>query len=177
MNRQTKKGILSTQSPRRKTRNQNNIQNVEHLLRMSSTRVGGPNDPPPIQRDVVVTKIIQLQPTVQNASFSLTYAAVAGGIPTCFDMLRIIKVSLWATATTGAKVSAIFSGDGAQFSDYGTTGAVRPQLHISPTFQTRQRWVASDSTDVIATVDVEPTSGAQLLIHVTAEFRSTASGT
>lgn len=160
----------------RQTPKRQKLQNVEHALRMSTTRVGGPNDPPPVQKDVVVTKIVQIETIPKdNASYDITYAIVAGAIPTCFDMLRIVKISVWAQASSMAKVSITVNGDGAQYSDYGTQGSRRPQIHLSPPFTIRQSWQQSSSTAVVASVTSAPVN-EPLLIHVTAEFRSTASG-
>lgn len=160
----------------RQTPKRQKLTNVEHALRMSTTRVGGPHDPPPVQKDVIVTKVVQIESVPKdNSSFDITYASVASAIPTCFDMLRIVKISVWAQASPRAKVSITVNGDGAQYSDYGTQGSKRPQLHLSPPFTIRQSWQQSSSTVVVASVTALPVN-EPLLIHVTAEFRSTASG-
>lgn len=141
---------------------------------MSSTRVNGRSDPPPVQRDVVVTKVVQIDATTSDSGYNLTYQNLSGAIPTCFDMVRVVKISVWG-ASDSEYVQITLQADGAQFSDYGTSGHKRPQVHVSPAFVARQTWNKASSTDVIASFITLP-ANSRILLQITAEFRSTASG-
>lgn len=177
MNRQTK-----TRKQNDSRNNSNTaVRSLERTLRMASVRVNGSRDPPPILTDVAVTKTVQLRANFDGttSSYNLTYSGVAAALPTCFDSLRIIKISCWLAVpptSPDTAIKCLVSEDDATFVDSGTYGQSRPQLHISPPFSVRQRWNVSTASDIVAVITIEPglatSESASAVIHVTAEFRS-----
>jgi len=154
-------------------------------LRSNTIRVGGPADPEPIANDVVVTKTFQIlvpfattvQP-VRPATLAVAFPGYSATAPT-FNRFRLIKVSAYGTeqpATTPGSVTIAFPigtagyNDGATFTDYGTYGARRPCLHLSPTFNLRNIWVTS--TDALSVLFTVLTGGGDVILQFTVEIRS-----
>jgi hypothetical protein len=170
----------------RKTNNKNNAgHQAMKALRSNTIRVGGPIDPEPIANDVVVTKTFQtLVPfgtTVQSVSPAILAVAFPGYSATAptFNRFRLIKVSAYGTeqpATMPGSVTIAFPigtagyNDGATFTDYGTYGARRPCLHLSPTFNLRNIWLIS--TDALSVLFTVLTGGGDVILQYTVEIRS-----
>lgn len=62
------------------------------------------------------------------------------------------------------------TSDLAHFSDYGTYGSIRPQIHIRPSFEVRQRWYGIDDQTALYTLRVS-TGNAICIIQPTVEVR------
>jgi hypothetical protein len=170
----------------RKTNNKNNAgHQAMKSLRSNTLRVGGPIDPEPIANDVVVMKTFQIvipfattvQP-ISPAGLSVAFPGFSITAPT-FNRFRLIKVSAYGTeqvATAPGSVTVAFpvgSGgynDGATFTDYGTFGARRPCLHLSPTFNLRNIWLIS--TDALSVLFTVLANGGDVILQYTVEIRS-----
>jgi hypothetical protein len=146
-------------------------------LRSSTTRVNGPFDPPSVTNDVIVTKIVQITHAVAaGTAITVTPKIIAAGFPGgfggVFGLFRLVKISLYGSVefdNVGMTVDKFF--DGAQFSDVGVPGQSRPTLHISPTFSTRQVWLASgDATQVL--YRIQGLATGEIVAHYTVEMRT-----
>jgi len=172
----------------RKTNNNKN--NAGHqamkALRSNTLRVGGPVDPEPIANDVVVTKTFQTLLSLVGISTPISPRTLAEQFPgfsltaPTFNRFRLVKVSAYGTemaATTAGSVTVSFPvgtggfNDGATFTDFGTFGARRPCLHLSPTFNLRNIWlISTDAATVLFTVGTNTT--ADVILQYTVEARS-----
>jgi hypothetical protein len=168
----------------------NPIRQVMHLIRTATAQVKGPSDPPGVDQDVVITKKTELTISVPLGSSpqNVLISDIAGTIPggtTAFPGFRIQKVSIWGPSVVAANndgriavsfpENATFPGnDFATFSDYGTAGQARAQLHISPTVATRQQWNATGNTSVMPFMVLESsaTGANNFVIQFTLELRS-----
>jgi hypothetical protein len=185
-------------NPNRRNTNNNRPVNTQALrqvmafLRTNTKCVSGPADPPHVVQDVVVTKITESTFVVAGSSEPVPFliSNIATTIPggaASFPYFRIQKVSIWgsnnnpAGAAEDAQVIVTFpknatfdNNDGAQFSDYGTVGQKRPQLHISPSHGTRIEWhTTSDTSTNPFMIFENPTAGAvNFIVHLTLELRS-----
>jgi len=77
-----------------------------------------------------------------------------------------------ASGTAGA----IPFGDDALFSDNGTFGKRRPQLHVSPPTLVQQQWIGFGQVgqpDLLCQIGMEAdeSSGTTVILHVTLEIR------
>jgi len=172
----------------RKTNNKNNAgHQAMKALRSNTLRVGGPTDPEPIANDVVVTKTFQTLLPVVGLPMSVSPRMLAAEFPgfsltaPTFNRFRLVKVSVYGTenagSTTAGSVTVSFPvgtggfNDGAAFTDYGTFGARRPCLHLSPTFNLRNIWlIATDAATMLFTVGTN--TGADVILQYTVEARS-----
>jgi len=158
------------------------------LLRTSTKSVSGPFDPPAVDQDVIITKRVELSLTVPASSspVNVLISNIAGVIPggtTAFPSFRVQKVSVWGSdaAASEGRLAAFFpanptfsGNDEASFSDYGTLGLRRPQLHLSPTVAIRQQWNATGNvtTDPFMTVEFSGPLAITCILQFTLELRS-----
>lgn len=164
------------------------MRQVMALIRTGTKEVSGPLDPPGVDQDAIITKRTELTITVPASSspLDILISSIAGTIPggtTAFPRFRVHKVSIWAAdaATNEGRIAAYFPGnatfpgnDNASFSDYGTFGQRRPQLHLSPTVATRQQWneTANASTDPFIILQSSSTVASSCILQFTLELRS-----
>ena len=150
---------------------------------LSTTRVSGPMDPVATTVDVVITKKSSVTITLSNSFHFLTTSELETALPSIAGATyRLQKISFYAPAASSSYVRVLdVASDEASFVDYGTQGSIRPQIHLAPSLQLRQRWfVAKEAaanlyeirgvgTDIIViqfTVEIRlpPTSGSFLEI-------------
>lgn len=144
------------------------------MLASGSRLVNGPVDPRPISRDIIVTKTFEYIP-VGTGLLSITPAFVAAAFPggaTVFTRFRLVKLSAYGPAVANGQIRVVMTEDEADFVDHGTQGSVRPQLHISPTFNQRNIWLDSSASTVIATGDQNSTGQQGVIYQITVEMRS-----
>jgi len=168
---------------------------------MNSRKVHGSFDPTPTSNDIVITKCIRLTTNVpQTGQRNITSAMVLnqlGVLPKASGNglhFRFIKASVWSqqysqTSVAGSDnetltltipasgvAGAIPFGDGAAFSDNGTFGKRRPQLHVSPPTLVQQQWIGFGQVgqpDLLFQLQIagDETSGTAVVLHVTLELR------
>lgn len=143
------------------------------LLRSNSKLVNGQADPPGLSIDVIVTKTfeyIEASATPLNLTPAFIAAAFPGGA-LVFTRMRLVKLSVWKNGTTAVPtVTVRILDDQAEFRDRGTTNARAAQLHVSPTFDVRNRWVDSSNENALAVISGD--ADGSTTIHVTVEMRS-----
>jgi len=170
----------------RKTNKNNAGHQAMKALRSNTLRVGGPIDPEPIANDVVVTKTFQISVPIVGASTPVSPLTLAGAFPgfsltaPTFNRFRLVRVSAYGTDQSGMTATSVTVAfpvgtggynDGATFTDYGTFGARRPCLHLSPTFNLRNIWlISTDALSVLFTV--VSSTGSDVILQYTVEIRS-----
>lgn len=140
------------------------------MLGLNSRLVRGRSDPPAVRSDIQVQQNFPFSlaiPAETTEPIVVTPASIAAALPSCVDRFRIQKISAWAKQTVGNTDSSnhgidsvldiTITDDLANFSDQGTYGQSRAQLHIIPCLALRQRWLtAADSTTSLFTVVSNP---------------------
>jgi len=158
----------------------NSIRNMSRKLTVESTRVNGPLDPPPITRDIIVTKIFRKKVLVTNNAPILinqefVFDCVPGG-STVFDRFRIEKISVYAPAyivgTTLNDIILSIDEDQATFEDEGTYGQKRPTLHVRPALNSRIVWHGINFSGNVAQVLTSSTTGIEVVIDLTIGLRT-----
>jgi hypothetical protein len=86
--------------------------------------------------------------------------------------MRLVKVSAYGPASAGGQIRVVMIADESDFVDKGTQGSLRPQLHISPTFNERNTWYPSNSTTALFMGDQNSTGESGIVYHITVEIRS-----
>jgi hypothetical protein len=157
---------------------------VQSQMALNTVLTRGPSDPPPVSYtiDVMYRTRLTLAPagaTDVAVTVNALTLTVPGG-PTLWTNMRLEHVSVYAPAdnvgyvrvrmadqTSGA---ALVLGDGRTFEDFGTQGALRPQIHLRPCLSIRNVWYDSASANELFYVN-HGTSG-QLLVYATLALRS-----
>jgi len=184
-------------APTKSTKNY--VRQVAHQTgyQMFSRATTGPVDPPFTSNDIIVTKVVRLTSNIpQSAPRNITISQVLNQlkVPNEGVMFRFMKISVWSQsyANTGVVGSdsetlsvtipdisvggAIPGGDGASFSDNGTFGKRRPQVHVTPPSLVQQQWIlagAQGQPDLIARLDMasDESTGTAVIVHVTCQIR------
>lgn len=148
-------------------------------LRSSTTRINGPMDPLPISNDVIVTKRFEVILDDTTAAVPVTPALLSsvfpGGTAGCFTRFRLVRLDAYGAASPNGDIKVLFLDDESSFTDKGTQGSMRPQLHLSPTFAMRNRWIASGETGPDSTLFIVSSTLANtsIVLQFTVEMRST----
>lgn len=143
---------------------------------MRTTLVAGPRDPPQVTPDLIVQKRVLIRLTINsNPGTPLqpsTISAAIIGETTPGYTIRLLKLSVYGSQgdEDNAITVADTTSDLAVFTDFGTYGAVRPQIHIRPSFELRQRWFGyQDQTPLY---DISCTTGTVIaVVAATVEVR------
>jgi hypothetical protein len=155
----------------------NALKSMAKQQNKASVLVKGPNDPPPIKRDILVQKVIEFQTTSTN--FSLTNANIYGvldpGSTPFFTHMRVIKISVFGQSTSSTSgvqpsVSISINFDGAFFLDRGVGTARTPCLHVRLPELVRETWFSTTDTTSVAVVQLLGT-----VVQVTLEVRADTS--
>lgn len=154
---------------------------------MSSRQVRGPVDPVAINDTIKVRHRVQIPISASSSAVGVTEAIIASfipGGPTAWPHFRILHIDVWGPGdiTTGSSslspvafsMSSAQRGDGATFTDWGTFGSQRANLHIVPNFDFRSDWKVSSATNVLFTLHSTGSSSLQqqLIVNVTLELRT-----
>jgi hypothetical protein len=141
---------------------------------MDTKRVNGPSDPVATTRDVVVTKKVTI-PVVgaPGTLIAVTNVMIASVLPPTNFTYRIQKASFYGAADPGGSVTVTdLKSDEAEFVDYGTSGSVRPQIHLRPAFELRNAWYDKATANDFYTVEFGSASpSSQGLLQLTLEVR------
>jgi len=130
---------------------------VQSQMALNTVLTRGPSDPPPVcyTIDVMYRTRMTLAPagaTDVAVNVSELMLTVPGG-PTLWTNMRLEHVSVYAPADVTGYVrvrmadtssgAANVYGDGRTFEDFGTQGALRPQVHLRPCLSIRNVWYES----------------------------------
>jgi hypothetical protein len=166
-NNQRQRVPISVRNALRSMRRQDNKQSI---------LVAGSNDPRPIIRDVVVTKLVETSLTTATTDAVFTYATIYKLLDTNFTPfftdIRIISTSVYGPATDTSVAQATVTSDGASFLDRGVAGSRRPCLHIRFPEIVRITWAATTSTASVLTIPfatLAPGTVVQFTIEVRAD--------
>jgi hypothetical protein len=179
----SRKGVMASVAGRRRGPQMGRGRQSVRLVRtpgdqdrfMGTTRVNGPADPLAATRDIVVTKRVLFRLTLAAGTVDLTPARIAGHLPAIPAGLeyRIQKASFYAAAANDSFLSVDdLTSDLASFSDFGTQGSVRPQVHLVPALELRQTWIPSGATGPVAIYHIAsaPVTGT-IVVSLTLEIR------
>jgi len=122
---------------------------------LATTRVNGPSDPPTTTKDVVVEKKVSFRTPAPVVGVStITSDTISAQLPNVAGLtFRIQKLSVYDDAANGAGIELNdLTSDLASFRDYGTAGSIRPQVHVTPSLEVRQRWFVKGTPVRIYTV-------------------------
>ena len=150
---------------------------TNNALRMSTTRVSGYRDPRPTTSDIVLTKVVTLSGSSTATPINFTPDDLTGSgsvVPTSFRRIRLVKLSVYAESGNGNSIILSMlhpASDLATFQDFGTSGAIRPQIHIQPNFDLRDLWLdVTDSSNPVFQITVP--SGVTYVVQPTLEMRT-----
>lgn len=97
-------------------------------------------------------------------------AIPATDAPRYWYRVRLLKVSLYSTATLGGNVSITYNNDPKTFTRSSVPGVNAGALHTIPPFMTRQNWF--DYTDTSTVIFNVPVSSGEPIIHITVDLLS-----
>jgi len=145
---------------------------------MGSTMTNGTRDPTQVMTTIKVQHRTQLElGGVPSAGTIITPSLITGrtpGGPSAWARLRLLKVDMWGLDTSS--VSLLFNGagfDGAQFTDWGTPGNQRSQIHAVPDFASRATWFLTSSVTPLFTVLTDSTAATtSIVLNVTIELQT-----
>lgn len=163
------------------------------LRAMGAQLVNGSVDPEPVYSTIKVKHRIQLVLVVPTGGLPVTVAMITSVIPgsASWSQFRIMKLSAWGTDVTGTPGAGVvaplpplsiqFPGstsnmpdiDSATFSDWGTAGAARANLHIIPSFSQRQGWQpVSTTSGIVQFTVVTGVAESNVIVNLSLELQS-----
>jgi hypothetical protein len=143
---------------------------------MDTKRVNGPSDPISTTVDCVFTKKVSYHVEVPSTGLALTNVLIATQLPAVSYQYRIQKLSCYAPATAEASLQVgDQQSDEAIFIDYGTQGSIRPQIHLRPSWELRNKWFEKATVETFyqihATGGGTAPSMTTVIIQLTLEIR------
>jgi len=180
---------------RRRQRNNGSRAPLE-LRAMGAEMTSGPSDPEPVHSTIKVRHRVQLVVSVPAGGLGITSAAIGAVVPggiSAWNTYRLMKLSIWGTDQMGGgaasptlplpPISVQFNAptasgvppptDASSFSDWGTAGSARANLHILPSFSLRELWQLLNTTDTQFTVVVGAAAETNVVINLTLELQTT----
>jgi len=144
---------------------------------MGSMMTNGDIDPVPVNSSIKLRHRIQLAiatSTTSGTVVNVTTASIVANLPgsSGFVAFRIIKIDAWGNDADSLTIRMEAPGnDLASFTDWGTPGARRSALHISPSFDVRTAWqVLSGSANQFGVSSTGTSVG--VIINLTLELQS-----
>jgi hypothetical protein len=157
---------------------------------MATIKARGPADPPQTSTNIVGDKRLRKKVQLSGGNGTLTVNDVRACLPLTSPEFRVLKLSVWASASATSLLSVVFPvrepgfqnnpggfvpgtpGDNSAWADEGTQGALRPQVHLMPNFDFRNYWFTSVNvgTQVLATFGGTATD--LLVVDITVQFRT-----
>jgi hypothetical protein len=146
---------------------------------MGSTMTNGDVDPTPVNSSIKLAHRVQLVvplPTA-NTAVEITNGMIAAQVPgnAGFTGFRLMKIDAWGNDTSSLTVFLTAPGnDQASFTDWGSPGARRSALHITPSFDVRTAWQVLSSAGGVNQFSVQSGSAVTtgIIINVTIELQS-----
>jgi hypothetical protein len=126
-------------------------------------------------------KRIRKEVALASGVGSLTLGDLRSCLPLTTPELRVIKLSAWGTDEETlscvfpvGSATNVHPGDNAVWTDNGTPGNQRAQIHLTPAFDYRNFWFLStaDSTIVLATFGSSVTASEHIIVDVTVQYRT-----
>jgi len=149
---------------------------------MSTVQAGNARDPPQTTTNVIGNKRIRKVVAIAAGVGSLTLGELRTCLPLTTPELRIIKLSVWGNdddmlscVFPVGSATNVHPGDNAVWTDNGTPGNQRAQIHLTPAFDYRNFWFLStaDPTIVIATFGLSSsTATGSLIVDITVQYRT-----
>jgi len=144
---------------------------------MSTIQTSGPRDPPQTSTNIVGVKRIRKKVQLVAGNGSINTTDIGTCLPLTTAEFRIFKLSVWASASAGSLLSVVFPtmssaspGDNSAWTDEGTQGSIRPQIHLTPNFAYRETWFSPTSSLVVATFGGTATD--LLVVDITLQYRT-----
>jgi hypothetical protein len=118
--------------------------------------VSGAPDPVPVNSTIKVQHRIQINVGLRSPTSPtpVTTRDIANNLPgggSAWDKYRIIKIDAWGNDVLPISLqmtgNAVAPVDGASFTDWGSPGARRAELHIMPAFSFRSAWQPLSGAD------------------------------
>jgi len=133
----------------------------------------GPLDPPQTSLGFVGTKRFRQAVQLVAGSYTATFTTISSCLPLITPVFRILKASFWAPAAADSFVRVNFptgqiGGDSNTWTDEGTQGSIRPQLHLIPNFASRNTWINAGTVAII-----QGNGTDTIIIDWTLEYRTT----
>jgi len=168
---------MSNNSARRSRTSRAPRQQMLEPRAMSTIQTSGPVDPPQTSTNIVGIKRIRKKIQLAAGVGSLDTTQIGACLPLNSAEFRIFKLSAWASASANSLLSVVFpastgigTGDNSAWTDEGTQGSVRPQIHLIPNFAFRDIWFNPTSSLVIATFG--GTASDLLVVDITLQYRT-----
>jgi hypothetical protein len=137
---------------------------------LSTTRVQGPVDPSTTTKDVVVEKKITFRLVALAGTASINNTDLSAQLPSAAGTVRLQKLSVYGEAVDNGFIEVTdVTSDLASFRDYGTTGSIRPQVHIAPSLVVRQRFIPLNAAAALYTL--RTTATGSIVVVATVEVR------
>jgi len=140
------------------------LRGIQKQMNKASVLVKGPQDPPPIRRDILVQKIVEYTvPSSATPPTSFTnasiYALLDPGTTPFFTHMRVIKVAVFGVPSTSSSVSQpvvhlSINYDGAFFMDRGVGTARTANLHVRLPELIRETWISTTDTTGVCVVGI-----------------------
>jgi len=155
----------------------NALKSMAKQSNKASVLVKGPNDPPSIKRDILVSKVVETLTAATGGPTTYTNAGIYALLDTqatpFFTHMRVIKVSVFGPPSTGSStsqpnVSVSINYDGAFFLDRGVGTARTACLHVRLPELIRETWVSTTDTTGVCIVQTTGTV-VQFSIEVRAD--------
>lgn len=136
----------------------------------------GPNDPRPVKKDILVTKMVEAVAITSPITYSYSdvYKLLDVSTTPFFTEMRVISASVYGPAA--GTVAANVIADGASYVDHGVEGSRRPALHIRFPEVVRIAWTSTTSTTGVLTTTGGAAVPNQFIVQFTIEVRGDASG-
>jgi hypothetical protein len=161
---------------------------------MATIKVRGPVDPPQTSTNVVGDKRLRKKVQLAGGAGTLTVGNVRSCLPLTSPEFRVLKLSVWASAAANSLLSVLFPvrnpgfqqnpgsfvpgtpGDNSAWTDEGTQGALRPQVHLMPNFDFRNYWFTSDNVDTQVLAMFGGTATDLLVLDISVQYRTAVQG-
>lgn len=140
---------------------------------LATVMVNGPTDPVATNRDFVLIKRCTARLILAAGTGSINNVLISTMLPAgAVKEFRIQKVSVYGDDVNVAGNITLLdlTGDEASFTDYGTPGHLRPQVHVRPAWAVRQFWNDPATAKSFYTVGSDVLV-AQVIVQLTLQVR------
>jgi len=145
---------------------------------MQTSLVNGFADPPPTTTQIVGQKRLREKVQLVGGVANFPLATPLSCLPLLAPEIRVLKVSVWASAAANSLLTVVFNpsnaggGDAATFVDEGIQGSARPAVHLIPSFLYRSVWWNASGAVGVSLLTLGGTATDLLVVDVTVEYRT-----
>lgn len=147
---------------------------------MSTIATTGPVDPPQTTTNIVGIKRIRKKVQLTAGVGQITILDIQNCLPLTAPEFRIMKMSTWASASAGSLLTVVFPlgtsrafADRSSWTDEGTQGSIRPQIHLIPNFSFRNAWLQNSDPEFPGPVATFGGTATDLLVvDITLQYRT-----